>query len=281
MLSGYCLPRPSAVVTGRPITRSSAGCLNTPANRHSRRLQAVCCGAGGYPSESDSAQQDVRARIAAARQYRDRVGPQAASGGDATELQSQAAAALPESADDVQASSAGRPDPPAAGEGRLHDAVASYGDAWAEKLEEQYTAAREQLASQAATSSTASAPQAAEPSLADLAIERLSKREAGAPDSAAAGTQPAASASTSGAGEFRSDRGTATKAAGFLAGMSARPPPAPAAPNERPGASQCVCWYGRQSHALCLQSIRAFCVSRGLHGTEVRGAEADCRNHHH
>ncbi len=281
MLNGYCLPRPSAVVTGRPIARSNAGCLDTPANRRSRRSHLICCDASGKPSDTDSAQQDVRARIAAARQYRDRVDPQAASGGEATELQSRAVAATTESSDDVQAASAGRPGPHDAGEGRLHDAVANYGDVWAEKLERQYTAAREQLTSQAATSSTASAPPAAEPSLADLAIERLSKRNAGASDSAAAGTQPAVSVSTSGAGEFRSDRGSATKAAGFLAGMSARPPPAPAAPDERPGASQCVCWYRYQLHDSCLQSVRAVCLSRGLHGTEVRGAEADRRNHHH
>ena len=237
MLHGYYLPRPSAVVTGRSITRSNAGCLDTPANRHSRRLHLVICEAGGKPSESDSAQQDVRARIAAARQYRDRVGPQAASGGEATELQSEAAGATTESSDDVQASSAGRSGQNDAGEDRLHDAVVNYGDVWADKLEGQFTAAREQLTSRAATSSTASAPAAAEPSLADLAIERLSKRKPAALDSAAAGTQPAASASTSGAGEFRSDRGSATKAAGFLAGMSARSPPGPAAPDERPGAS--------------------------------------------
>ena len=281
MLSGHCLPRPSAVVTGRPITRSNAGCLDTRASRHSRRLHLVSCDAGGKSSEDDSAQQDVRARIAAAKQYRDRVGLHAASEGDDSGLQRQVSAAMPADPIGVRPASTGRSEPSDADEGRLHDAVASYGDAWAEKLEGQYAAAREQLTSQAATSPTAPTPATAEPSLADMVIERLSKRSPAGPDSAAAGTESAASTSTSGAGEFRSDRGSASQAAGFLAGLSARPSPAPAAPEERPGPSQCICYHDWPRHGSCEQPYRAVCSSRGLHGTEVRGAKADCRDHHH
>ena len=239
MLSGHSLPRPSQVPTTRPIAHSNSACRGRAASRHGRHNHHVSCDASGRPSEDDSAQQDVRARIAAAKQYRERVGLPAASGSELTDPQRRPADAVPASTAAAQASSTGRAGSPATSDSaRLHEAVANYGDAWAAKLEGQYTAAREQLQtpqSQAAPSSADSEPSASEPTLVDLVAERLSKRQPAAPERAPAGGQPTASTSSNGAGEFRADRGSATQAAGFLAGFAARPPPAPAAPDERPG----------------------------------------------
>lgn len=240
-MSGYGLPRPSAVPTIRPVTRSNAGCLRTPANRHDRRTQPLICDASGQLTGDTAAQQDVRSRIAAAKQYRERVGPQAASSGGATESESQAAEATPAGSNAIEASTTEDSSFPAAGEGaRLHEAVARYGDVWAEKLEGQYAAAREQLDAQPSNSQSSqglanSEPPASELSLTDLVIERLNKRELAAPQSLTARGLPTASAGVSGAGNFMSDRGSSTQAAGFLAGLSARPPPA--APHERPGST--------------------------------------------
>ena len=235
MLSGHRLPRPSAVVSTRP---GNASFLGTPATGHGRRSLPCTLNASTKPPDEGPAHDDARARIAAARMYRET----SQSGGAPAEVQSSAADVTLSGADAVLLSDEEQSGPAEAGESvRLNQAVTQYGDAWAEKLQDQFTAAREQLSSRALPGSDAAPRDAASPasesSLADLVLERLNKRKLAA-DTAAAGADLASSNSTgSGAGDSRFDRGSATQAAGFLAGLAARTMPASAAPNERPGLS--------------------------------------------
>ena len=267
MLSGHRLPRPSAVVFTRPV---AGGILSTPPTGHGRRIAPCTCTASTKPPDDGSAQQDVRARIAAAQQYRERAAQESTSCGAAASTQGTTADVVRFSADAAASAGEGQSGPADAGESsRLDEAVTRYGDAWADKVQDQFTAAREQLSSggqsgrEPAPSTSALSATETEPSLTDLVIERLNKRKlaadyaAAAADSAAAaepdttGALPSGSVSAGTAGESRFGRGSATQAAGFLAGLAARPLPASDQPDERPGP---IC--NRREVVLCRDCMK-------------------------